>query len=59
MKMKKCIVLLCCACLLLGGCRNGAGVSADGEYTKEQPQYIRAVPEDYFTPRNILIYLLV
>lgn len=27
----------------------GAGVSADGEYTKEQPQYINDVPEDYFT----------
>lgn len=31
----------------------GAGVSADGEYTKEQPQYIRAVPEDYFTQEEL------
>lgn len=26
--MKKCIVLLCCACLLLGGCQNGAEEAA-------------------------------
>lgn len=31
----------------------GAGVSADGEYTREQPQYTNDTPEDYFTEEEL------